>query len=79
MVPKDEYTSVLKPGEKVSIKYSTDQFETSLVLNYMDSTGKVEPIVLSEYVKKHEQGTVVLKMVQSDDNEVKFQITDNIK
>lgn len=80
LTPKDKYTYTLSPGEKIDIKYSTKHFTISLLLNYLDSTGNPKSILLSEYVEKHEQGTVILKMTQSTPNEeIDFEILNKIK
>ena len=78
LTPQEEHTYLIPTGKKRSIKYSTEDFQLSLTLNYLDTAGNPQSIVLSEYVEKHESGTVRVKMKQEPNKEVELEIIDNI-
>lgn len=80
LAPKNKYTKDIRAGKKEVIKYSTDDLETSLILNYYNNEGKSEEIVLSEYVEKHQRGKVIVEMNQLEENgEIVLEITNKIR
>ena len=79
LTPQEEHTYLISPGKKISIKYSTEDFQLSLTLNYLDTAGNPKSIVLSEYVEKHESGTVRVMMKQESNEEIELEVIDNIK
>jgi len=78
--PKEKHTYDISSGEKRNIKYSTDDFAISLMLNYYNSEGIPKDITLSEYVEKHEHGKVFVEMKQIELNgEIEFEIINKLR
>ena len=78
--PKNKYTYTSREGKKKNIKYSTEDFTPSIILNYYNNDGTADEVILSEYVEKHQRGKVIVEMNQSEENgKIDIEITNKIK